>query len=100
MELRLETLKVMSMNTSKIIDTDGACSEVELIEPTVAVTADIDKVRIRSPNRYGCNNDFTLFVVKEVVSENPCGTIKRCIWSWYSNEILGYGEVQARLGLE
>jgi len=74
-ELRPETPKVAYMGTSKVIDTDDACSEVEPIEPMVAVTADIDKVHIRSPNKYGCDNGFALSVVEKVASENPCGAV-------------------------
>ena len=73
-ELQPETPEVAG--TNDVIDTDGACSEVEPIEPTVAVTADIHKVRIRSPSRYGCNDGFALSAIEEVISKNPCGTIK------------------------
>ena len=65
MELQPETLEVTC--TSEVIDTDGACSEVEPVEPTIAVIADIDKVRIQSPDRYGCNDGFVLSAVEEVV---------------------------------
>lgn len=47
-----------------VINTYGVYSEVELIEPTVVVTAKFNKVCIRSFDIYGCNNDFALFVVE------------------------------------
>ena len=51
-ELQPKTFEVACTSISKVIDTDGVYSEVELIEPTVVVTAEINKVCIRSPNRY------------------------------------------------
>ena len=73
-ELQLETPKVAG--TSEVINTDDACSEEEIIEPTVATTADIDKVRIRSLNKYRCNDGFVLSAIEEIVSENPYGAVK------------------------
>jgi len=75
-ELQLETPEAVSTSTSKIIDTYGTYSKVEPIEPMVAVIAIIDKVHIRCPKRYGCNNSFDLFAVKEIASENPCRAFK------------------------
>ena len=72
--MQSETPEVAGAN--EIINTDGAYSEVETIEPIVAVTVDIDKVRIRSLNRYRCNNGFALSAIEEVVSENPYGRVK------------------------
>lgn len=60
-ELQSETPKVAS--TNEVINTNGTCSEVENVEPTVVVTANINKVCVRSLNNYGCNNDFALSLV-------------------------------------
>ena len=73
-ELQPETPKVTSIRV--IIDTYDACSKVEPIKPTVAITHNIDKVHIRSPNRYECNNGFALSAIKEIVSKNPYGMVK------------------------
>ena len=74
MELQLETPKVA--DTSKIIDMDGACSEVEPIEITVAVIANIDNMHIRSLDKYGCNDNFAFFAVKEIISKSSCRVVK------------------------
>ena len=33
-------------------------------------------MRIQSPNRYRCDNDFALSVVEKAVSKNPCRVVK------------------------
>lgn len=49
---------------------------MQLVEPLVAIIADIDKVHVRSPGKYGYNNGFALSVVDDVASEKPCGVVK------------------------
>jgi len=73
-ELQLETLEVAGTNVA--INTNGACNEVEFVKPTVVVTTDIDKIHIRSLDRYGCDNGFALSMIKEIVLRNICVAIK------------------------
>lgn len=64
MELQQKTHELIG--TSTIIDTNNVCGEVQLVKLTIVVANKIDKVRVRSTNIYGCNNDFALFMVDEV----------------------------------
>lgn len=48
------------------------------MEPTkpIAVAIEFDKLCIRFPYKYGCNDGFTLCVVEEVVWKDPYRAIK------------------------
>lgn len=50
------------------------CSNIALWR--IVVSVEFDKIRVQSLDRYGCNDDFALSMVDEVVSKNPFEALK------------------------